>query len=103
MAAPTDEPLSKNATAKARSRLGNHSATAFVAAGQFADSPAPSRKRNAQKLRSPLAREVSMAAAEYQRTESVRPRRVLTRSITLPQTLCPIAYASRKEMTILAK
>jgi hypothetical protein len=37
----TDEPLSKNAVAKARSFFENHSQTAFVAAGQLADSPAP--------------------------------------------------------------
>ena len=45
-----DEPLSNRAVASARSRFGNHSETAFVAAGQFADSPAPSRKRNVAKL-----------------------------------------------------
>src|SRR2546425_12172095 len=44
-AAPTEEPLSKSATAQPRSRRGNHSETAFVAAGQLAASPAPSRKR----------------------------------------------------------
>src|SRR2546427_13165094 len=76
--------LSNSATAKARSRLGNHSDTALVAAGQFADSPTPSRNRNAQKLRRPPAREVNMATAEYQSTENVSPRRVPTWSISRP-------------------
>src|SRR5437867_10103748 len=99
MAPPTEDPLSKNAVANARSRLGNHSDTALVAAGQFADSPKPSRNRNAQKLRSPPAREVNIATAEYQSTEKVSPRRVPTWSISRPHTLCPIAYARRKEIT----
>src|SRR5213079_424328 len=34
IAPPTEDPLSKKAVAKARSCLGNHSETAFVAAGQ---------------------------------------------------------------------
>src|ERR1022692_2041454 len=103
MAAPTEEPLSNTATAKARSRLGNQSATALVAAGQFAASPAPSRKRKKQKLRSPPASDVSAAAAEYHSTERVRPRRVPTWSMSLPHTLWPIVYATRKEITIVAK
>ncbi len=63
-AAPIEEPLSKSATAQPRSRRGNHSETAFVAAGQFAASPAPSRKRKPQKLSRPFAKEVSIAAIE---------------------------------------
>ena len=84
MAAPNEEPLSKSATAHPRSRRGNHSATAFVAPGQFAASPAPRRKRNAQKLRKPLAREVSIAASEYQSTPSDNPGRVPIRSRKRP-------------------
>jgi hypothetical protein len=49
-APPIDDPLSKSAVASPRSCLGNHSETALVAAGQFADSPAPSRKRKNPKL-----------------------------------------------------
>ncbi len=63
-AAPIDEPLSNSATAQPLSRRGNHSATAFVAPGQFADSPRPKRKRKAAKLRSPLPSDDSMADAE---------------------------------------
>src|SRR2546421_1201130 len=64
IAPPTDDPLSNNATAQPVSRRGNHSATAFVAAGQFADSAAPSKKRNEAKLRSPVANDVSAAIVE---------------------------------------
>src|SRR5919106_3444865 len=80
-APPMDEPLSNSATAQPRSFFGNHSATALVAAGQFADSPAPSRKRKNAKLRSPPASEVNIAAIEYQMTVIVRPLRVPIRSI----------------------
>ena len=90
-AAPIDEPLSKSATAQPRSRRGNHSDTALVAAGQLAASPAPSRKRKAQKLFRPTAAEVAMAASEYQVTASDRPLRVPRRSITRPDTACSTA------------
>src|SRR5215470_61068 len=76
IAPPIDEPLSNSATAQPRSFFGNHSATALVAAGQLADSPAPSRKRKKAKLRRPPANDVSMAAIEYQMTVIVRPFRV---------------------------
>ena len=102
-AAPTEDPLSKSATAQPRSRRGNHSETAFVAPGQLAASPAPSRKRKPQKLRSPVARDVRTATVEYHRTETVRPRRVPMRSSTRPETVCITAYAMRNAMMIRAK
>ena len=89
MAPPTEDPLSKNAVANPRSRLGNHSETAFVAAGQFADSPAPSKKRNPAKLRKPVASEVSIETTEYQTTATVNPRRVPTRSTNRPHRAMP--------------
>src|ERR1041385_601201 len=89
IAPPIEEPLSNRATAQPRSFLGNHSATALVAAGQLADSPAPSRKRKKAKLRSPPASDVSMAAIEYQITVIVRPLRVPIRSIKRPARVCP--------------
>src|SRR5215813_10964648 len=89
-APPIEEPLSKSATAQPRSFLGNHSATAFVAAGQLADSPAPSRKRKNAKLRKPPASDVSIAAIEYQMTVIVRPLRVPMRSIRRPARVCPM-------------
>ena len=64
MAPPIEDPLSKSATAHPLSRRGNHSATALVAPGQFADSASPSRNRNAAKLRSPVASDVSAAIVE---------------------------------------
>src|SRR6266852_3249680 len=72
-APPTEEPLSYNAAASPRSRLGNHSETALLAPGQLADSPAPSRKRNRAKLEMPLASEVKRETTEYHVTLRVRP------------------------------
>src|SRR5436190_24082676 len=89
IAPPIEEPLSNSATAHPRSFLGNHSETALVAAGQFADSPAPSRKRKNAKLRSPPASDVNIAAIEYQMTVMVSPLRVPTRSMKRPEMVCP--------------
>ena len=90
IAAPTDDPLSNSATAQPLSRRGNHSETAFVAPGQLAASPAPSRKRNAANDFKPTASEVSIAATEYQSTANDSPVRVPTRSSHLPATVWPI-------------
>src|SRR5450631_1336666 len=102
MAPPIDDPLSNSAAAKARSRLGNHSDTALVAPGQFADSPAPRRNRTVAKLKNPIAKELQIEATEYPITESVRPRRVPIRSMALPQIACPKEYASRKQISRFA-
>src|SRR5215471_21599955 len=89
IAAPIEEPLSKSAVANPRSCFGNHSDTAFVAPGQFADSPAPSKKRKTAKLRQPVANGVKIETIEYQTTEIVNPRRVPIASIRRPQSVCP--------------
>src|ERR1700746_2924374 len=102
IAPPIEEPLSKKAVANARSRFGNHSETTLVAAGQLPDSAAPSKNRNAAKLRSPVAREVIVEMIEYQATVRLRPRRVPKRSNILPQRPCPTEYAIRKAITRLA-
>src|SRR5206468_12685535 len=91
IAPPMEEPLSNNAVASPRSRFGNHSETALVAAGQLADSPKPSRQRNPAKLFQPVASEVSIETTEYQMTELVSPRRVPTRSSNAPQSGRPTA------------
>src|SRR6266576_6743282 len=98
MAPPTEEPLSKSAVANPRSCFGNHSATAFVAAGQFADSPAPSKKQKPAKLYSPRATEVAIETIEYHATVRLNPRRVPVTSINLPSAVCPTEYAMRKAM-----
>ena len=59
-----------------------------IAPGQFAASPAPSRKRIRQKLRNPPAKAVSMPTVEYQRTERVSPLRVPKRSSSRPEMGC---------------
>src|SRR6476469_2210883 len=94
IAPPMEDPLSKIAVASARSCLGNHSETALVAAGQLADSPAPSKKRNRPKLYRPPARGVSTETSEYHATAKVKPRRVPILSISRPNTVWPIAYAT---------
>src|ERR1044072_1545016 len=89
IAPPMEEPLSTHPPPQPRSLLGNHPAPAFDAAGQFADSPAPSRKRKNANVRKPPASEVSIAAIEYQMTVIVRPLRVPMRSIKRPARVCP--------------
>src|SRR5439155_27110008 len=89
IAPPTDDPLSYNAAASPRSRLGNHSETALLPPAQLADSPSPSRKRNRAKLERPFASEVIREPIEYQATPPVRPRRAPTRSRSRPPTVCP--------------
>src|SRR5579863_364015 len=101
-APPMDDPVSKQAVASARSRFGNHSETALVAAGQFADSPAPRKNRNPAKLKKPLASDVSIDTIEYQITVSVRPRRVPIRSMRRPNPVWPMEYATRNAIAILA-
>src|SRR5512140_652029 len=87
-APPTAEPLSNSATARPRSDFGNHSETAFVAPGQLAASPEPSKKRQKAKLFRPVASEVSIAEVEYQHTAESSPSRVPNRSSTRPATVC---------------
>ena len=53
--APIVEPELKSPIAKARSFLGNHSATVFTEAGKFADSPKPNAARANAKLLNPVA------------------------------------------------
>src|SRR4029077_17156143 len=84
---PSEEPLSYSAAAIPRSRLGNHSETALMEPGQFADSPAPSRKRTTPKLPMTFAGEVNSETIEYHVTLIVSPRLVPTRSIWRPQTV----------------
>src|SRR5713101_7076223 len=102
IAPPTDEPLSYSAAANPRSRFGNHSETALLAPGQLADSPAPSRNRNAAKLAMPLANDVNSETIEYHETLIVRPSLVPRRSICRPQAVCPMEYATRNAIAILA-
>src|SRR3954467_9947298 len=94
-APPIEEPLSKNAVASERSRLGNHSDTALEAAGQLADSPAPKQKRQRAKPTNTFASEVAADTREYQATLSVNPRLVPIRSISQPKRVCPAEYATR--------
>src|ERR1700740_3583655 len=83
-APPTLEPLSKIATARLRSSLGNHSATVLLAPGQLKPSPIPSRNRNAVKPKTELAKPVSMFISDQKLTASARPSRAPITSRTMP-------------------
>src|SRR5690348_17012821 len=103
IAPPTAEPLSKIATASPRCDFGNHSETVFAAPGQFIASPAPSRKRNVEKLLMPVASDVAIATAEYQITAKESPRLVPNASSKRPPKSWKTVYAIRKEITTSAK
>jgi len=64
--------------------LGNHSETAFVAAGQFADSPNPNKNLKPAKLFNPVANDVRIEITEYENTVKVNPNRVPILSTNLP-------------------
>src|ERR1035438_9517999 len=69
-APPTLEPLSKMATARLRSWLGNHSATVLLAPGQFRPSPMPSRNRKDAKPKTEEANPVRMLTIDQKTTAS---------------------------------
>src|ERR1700760_1351953 len=83
-APPTLEPLSNIATAKPRSSLGNHSATVLLAPGQLKPSPIPSKKRNAAKLKTELAKPVKILTTDQKTTAIASPTRVPTASRKIP-------------------
>ena len=74
--------------AVARSRAGNHSATALVAAGKPPPSPMPNRKRLAASIPNPVAKPWLAQANDHQIMINRKPRRVPTASTSLP----PPAY-----------
>src|SRR3984957_10331822 len=83
-APPTLEPLSKMATARLRSSLGNHSATVLLAAGQLKPSPIPRRKRKEAKAKTELAKPVRILTTDQNTTARARPSRVPTASRKIP-------------------
>src|ERR1700733_14334134 len=91
-APPTLDPLSKIATARLRSSLGNHSATVLLAPGQLKPSPIPSRKRNKAKLKTEPAKPVSMFTRDQKTTAMARPMRVPTASRKIPPSSHVSAY-----------
>ena len=88
--APMVAPLLNTAMAKARSRTGNHSATALAAPGQFPASPIPRRNRKAPSCVTLRAAACSIEATVQMPTNSMKPARVPTRSSTFPETVCEI-------------
>ena len=86
------DPELNSPIAKARSFLGNHSATVFTEAGKFADSPKPNAARANAKLLKPLAIACKMAAILHTKTAQKYPIRVPNLSKKRPVNSNPIAY-----------
>src|SRR5215471_10567843 len=92
--APAFVPELKIPVAKARSFLGNHSATALIEAGKLPDSPNPKAKRATPKPKTDLASAWAIAARLQKNTEREKPLRVPSQSMTLPAKSSATAYAS---------
>ena len=71
--APTAVPALISPMAVDRSRTGNHSATALVAAGKPPPSPAPSRKRLAASIQKPVARPWLAQASDQKTMMTAKP------------------------------
>src|SRR5256886_12609512 len=81
---PVFVPALKMPVASARSFLGNHSATALMAPGKFADSATPSRARAAENRAVVRANACAMAARLHATTAAANPRRTPIRSNSRP-------------------
>src|SRR6267142_2464824 len=84
MIAPVFVPALKMPVASARSLFGNHSATALMAPGKFADSATPSRARAAENRAVVRANAWAMAARLHAITAAANPRRTPIRSNSRP-------------------
>jgi hypothetical protein len=93
--APTAVPALMMPIASERSRAGNHSETALVAAGNPPPSPTPRRKRLTISDRKPVARPWLAEAIDQPIITISRPRRVPSRSTRAPPPAYMTAYASR--------
>src|SRR5437867_1281558 len=89
--APVFVPALKMPVASARSFLGNHSATALMAPGKFADSATPSRARAAENRPVVRANACAMAARLHATTAGANPRRTPIRSNSRPAARNPKA------------
>src|SRR5256885_2204283 len=92
MIAPVLVPALKIPAARARSRLGNHSATVLMAPGKLADSPSPSRARAAEKPAVVRAKACPIAATLHATTAMANPRRTPITSSSRPAARNPNAY-----------
>ena len=85
-APPRAVPALKIPTASARSRIGNHSETAFNPAGKLAGSAAPRRARKNESCSAERAKPWSMFATDQADTKIRKLRRVPSRSTSRPAT-----------------
>ena len=89
--APTFDPALKIPVARARSFLGNHSATVLMAAGKLPASPNPRANLAAPKPKADRAKECAIAEKLQNTMARLYPILVPRRSITRPTTSSPIA------------
>src|SRR5207247_10097581 len=89
--APVFVPALKMPVARARSLLGNHSATALMAPGKFADSATPSRARAPENRAVVRANACAVAARLHATTAAAKPRRPPIRSNSRPAARNPKA------------
>ena len=83
---PRAVPALKMPMARARSRIGNHSAAARTPAGKFTGWVAPSSSRAPWKPRTELTRPWAMVASDQSDAKTRKLRRVPMRSTTKPPT-----------------
>src|SRR5690242_12680446 len=93
--APTAVPALMIPMAVERSRVGNHSATALVAAGNPPPSPAPRSRRLADSMTKLVASPWLAHASDHHTMIQTNPARVPSVSISLPPAAYMIAYAIR--------
>src|SRR5438094_9302752 len=86
MAEPTLLPLLAIPIARDCIFLGTHIEIALANAGQLPPSPMPSNTRKKPRLKAPRAKACRQLATDHQMTESDRPRRTPSLSITQPPT-----------------
>src|ERR1017187_352476 len=98
---PTLAPELKMLVARARSFLGNHSATVLIQAGKLAASQIPRRNMAAPKCIAECAKPGNMAAVLHNTMAIANALRVPSQSVNHPATTIPIPYPHLKAVEIL--
>ena len=89
--APMFAPELKRPVARARSLLGNHSATVLMQAGKLAASPRPRKNIAIPKVATETAPPGAMAATLHNTMAMAKPLRVPSRSVRRPALTSPMA------------
>ena len=99
--APKFEPLLKMPVAKARSRLGNHSATVLMEAGKLPASPTPNALRTKTCIiTNRPTKALRMPNTDQTISERARPSLVPIRSMTQPARIGHSGVESREEAEV---